>query len=162
LEVVAVADVTLENLMSEDRVFPPSDEFVAAANAGPDIYEEAADSEAWWMKQALERITWYQEPTIGLNSDDAPFYKWFEDGKLNLSYNCLDRHLDTIGDKIAYHWIGEPGDTRDITYSELHKEVSKFANALKRGSAPSTRCASAASLRTHSPTEFRTARPRSS
>jgi len=126
-----VADVTLENLMSEDRVFPPSPEFVAAANAGPEIYEEAADSEAWWMKQALDRISWYQEPTIGLNSDDAPFYKWFEDGKLNLSYNCLDRHLDTIGDKIAYHWVGEPGDTRDITYSELHKEVSKFANALK-------------------------------
>jgi acetyl-CoA synthetase len=117
--------------MSEDRVFPPSDEFVAAANAGPEIYEESADSEAWWMKQALERIAWYQEPTIGLNSDDAPFYKWFEDGKLNLSYNCLDRHLDTIGDKIAYHWIGEPGDTRDITYAELHEEVSKFANALK-------------------------------
>ena len=126
-----MADVTLENLMSEDRVFPPSPEFVAAANAGPEIYEEAADSEAWWMKQALDRISWYQEPTIGLNSDDAPFYKWFEDGKLNLSYNCLDRHLDTIGDKIAYHWVGEPGDTRDITYSELHKEVSKFANALK-------------------------------
>ncbi len=126
-----MAEVTLENLMSEDRVFPPSDEFVAAANAGPEIYEESADSEAWWMKQALERIAWYQEPTIGLNSDDAPFYKWFEDGKLNLSYNCLDRHLDTIGDKIAYHWIGEPGDTRDITYAELHEEVSKFANALK-------------------------------
>ncbi|MEA2022714.1 MAG: acetate--CoA ligase [Actinomycetota bacterium] len=126
-----MADVTLENLMSEDRVFPPSEEFVAAANAGPEIYDESADSEAWWMKQALERITWYQEPTIGLNSDDAPFYKWFEDGKLNLSYNCLDRHLDTIGDKIAYHWVGEPGDTRDITYSELHEEVSKFANALK-------------------------------
>ena len=126
-----MADVTLENLMSEDRVFPPSPEFVAAANAGPEIYEEAADSEAWWMKQALDRISWYQEPTIGLNADNAPFYKWFEDGKLTLSYNCLDRHLDTIGDKIAYHWVGEPGDTRDITYSELHKEVSKFANALK-------------------------------
>jgi acetyl-CoA synthetase len=126
-----VADVTLENLMSEDRVFPPSEEFVAAANAGPEIYEESTDAEAWWTKQALERISWYQEPTIGLNADNAPFYKWFEDGKLNLSYNCLDRHLDTIGDKVAYHWVGEPGDTRDITYSELHKEVSKFANALK-------------------------------
>jgi acetyl-CoA synthetase len=126
-----VADTTLENLLSEDRVFPPSEAFAAAANAGPEIYEESADSEAWWTKQALERITWYQEPTIGLNSDNAPFFKWFEDGKLNLSYNCLDRHLDTIGDKVAYHWVGEPGDTRDITYSELHTEVSKFANALK-------------------------------
>ncbi len=126
-----MAEKTLENLMSEDRVFPPSDEFVAAANAGPEIYDESADWEAWWMKQALERITWYQEPTIGLNSDNPPFYKWFEDGKLNLSYNCLDRHLDTIGDKVAYHWIGEPGDTRDLTYSDLYEEVTKLANGLK-------------------------------
>jgi acetyl-CoA synthetase len=126
-----VADVTLENLMSEDRLFPPSEAFVAAANAGPEIYEESADAEAWWMKQALERITWYQEPTIGLNAENAPFFKWFEDGKLNLSYNCLDRHLDTIGDKVAYHWIGEPGDTRDLTYSDLYEEVTKLANGLK-------------------------------
>ncbi len=126
-----MADVTLENLMSEDRLFPPSEAFVAAANAGTEIYEESADAEAWWMKQALERITWYQEPTVGLNAENAPFFKWFEDGKLNLSYNCLDRHLDTIGDKVAYHWIGEPGDTRDLTFRELHEEVSKFANGLK-------------------------------
>jgi len=126
-----VADVTLENLMSEDRLFPPSEAFVAAANVGPEIYEESADAEAWWMKQALERITWYQEPTIGLNTENAPFFKWFEDGKLNLSYNCLDRHLDTIGDKVAYHWVGEPGDTRDLTYSDLYEEVTKLANGLK-------------------------------
>jgi len=126
-----VADTTLENLLSEDRVFPPSEEFAAAANAGPEIYDESADWESWWMKQALERITWFQEPTVALNSDNPPFYKWFEDGKLNLSYNCLDRHLDTIGDKVAYHWIGEPGDTKDITYRELYEEVTKFANVLK-------------------------------
>jgi len=126
-----VADTTLENLLSEDRVFPPSEDFAAAANAGPEIYDESADWESWWMKQALERITWFQEPTVALNSDNPPFYKWFEDGKLNLSYNCLDRHLDTIGDKVAYHWIGEPGDTRDITYRELYEEVTKFANVLK-------------------------------
>ncbi len=126
-----MADVTLENLMSEDRLFPPSEAFVAAANAGPEIYEASADAEAWWMKQALERITWYQEPTIGLNAENAPFFKWFEDGKLNLSYNCLDRHLDTIGDKVAYHWVGEPGDTRDLTYSDLYEEVTKLANGLK-------------------------------
>ena len=126
-----MADTTLENLMSEDRVFPPSPEFVAAANAGPEIYDESEDWEAWWMKQALERVSWYQEPTVGLNDENAPFFKWFEDGKLNVSYNCLDRHLDTIPDKVAYHWVGEPGDTRDITFAELHEEVSKFANALK-------------------------------
>ena len=126
-----MAENTLENLMSEERVFPPSEAFVAAANAGPEIYEESEDWEAWWMKQALERIDWYQEPTVGLNDENAPFYKWFEDGKLNLSYNCLDRHLETIPDKVAYHWVGEPGDTRDITFKELHEEVSKFANGLK-------------------------------
>jgi len=126
-----VAEKTLEDLMSEERVFPPSEAFVAAANAGPEIYEESEDWEAWWMKQALERISWYQEPTVGLNDENAPFFKWFEDGKLNLSYNCLDRHLDTIPDKVAYHWVGEPGDTRDITFKELHEEVSKFANGLK-------------------------------
>jgi acetyl-CoA synthetase len=128
---VDVAEKTLENLMSEERVFPPSEAFVAAANAGPEIYEESEDWEAWWMKQALERISWYQEPTVGLNDENAPFFKWFEDGKLNLSYNCLDRHLETIPDKVAYHWVGEPGDTRDITFKELHEEVSKFANGLK-------------------------------
>ena len=126
-----MAENTLENLMSEERLFPPSEEFVAAANAGPEIYEESEDWEAWWMKQALERISWYQEPTVGLDDENAPFFKWFEDGKLNLSYNCLDRHLDTIPDKVAYHWVGEPGDTRDITFKELHEEVSKFANGLK-------------------------------
>ena len=98
-----MADVTLENLMSEDRVFPPSPEFVAAANAGPEIYEEAADSEAWWMKQALDRITWYQEPTIGLNSDNAPFYKWFTNGKLNVCNQCVDRHLADKADKILWN-----------------------------------------------------------
>ena len=123
--------ITLEDLLSEDRVFQPSDGFAASANAGADIYDEAADWEAWWMQQALNRITWYSEPTIGLNESNPPFFKWFEDGTLNLSYNCLDRHLDAIGDKIAYHWIGEPGDTRDLTYAELHEEVCRFANGLR-------------------------------
>ena len=66
-----MADTTLENLMSEDRVFPPSPEFVAAANAGPEIYDESEDWEAWWMKQALERVTWFKEPTVGLDDSNA-------------------------------------------------------------------------------------------
>ena len=65
-----------------------------------------------------------------LDDSNPPFYKWFTDGELNLSYNCLDRHLDTHGDKVAYHWIGEPGDTRTITYRELYEDVCRFANAL--------------------------------
>jgi acetyl-CoA synthetase len=122
----------LENLLREDRTFPPSGEFTAQANAQPGIHEEAAqDYEAFWRNQALERITWFTEPTEGLDDSNPPFFKWFKDGELNIAYNCLDRHLEDHGDQVAYHWIGEPGDTRTLTYSELAREVNKFANALK-------------------------------
>jgi len=122
----------LENLLQEDRVFPPSQEFAVQANAQPGIHEEAvADFEAFWKRQALERITWFTEPTEILDDSNPPFYEWFADGKLNLSFNCLDRHLDDHGHQIAYHWIGEPGDTRDITYSDLAAEVGRLANGLK-------------------------------
>jgi acetyl-CoA synthetase len=122
----------IENLMTEERLFPPSEEFVAAANIGPEVYEKAEDDYlAFWKEQALTRIEWVKEPTVVLDDSNAPFYKWFSDGELNVSYNCLDRHLETDGDRIAFHWIGEPGDTRDITYRELHEEVSKLANGLK-------------------------------
>jgi acetyl-CoA synthetase len=122
----------IENLLSENRSFPPPSEFTAQANAQPGIHEEAAsDPEAYWMKQALSRITWFKEPKEGLDDSNPPFYKWFSDGELNLSYNCLDRHLDDHGDQVAYYWVGEPGDTRTITYADLHRDVCRFANALK-------------------------------
>ncbi len=122
----------LENLLREDRIFQPSDEFVAQANARPGIHEEAAaDTRAFWMEQALDRITWFKEPTEILDDSNPPFFKWFKDGELNLAYNCLDRHLEEHGDQIAYHWIGEPGDTRALTYQDLADEVSRFANGLK-------------------------------
>ncbi|MFP4074465.1 MAG: acetate--CoA ligase [Actinomycetota bacterium] len=122
----------LENLLDEQRTFPPSDEFAAQANAKPGIHEEAAkDYKAFWQRQALERISWYTEPTEVLDDSNPPFFKWFADGELNLSYNCLDRHLDEHGDQVAYHWVGEPGDTRTLTYAELATEVNKFANGLK-------------------------------
>jgi len=122
----------LENLLREDRTFPPSSEFTAQANAQPGIHDEAAaDYRAFWQKQALERITWFTEPTEVIDDSNPPFYKWFKDGELNLSYNCLDRHLAEHGDQVAYHWVGEPGDTRSLTYSDLAKEVNRFANALK-------------------------------
>jgi acetyl-CoA synthetase len=130
LEVI-MSDRTLENLLQEERVFPPSAEFAARANVGPEVYGESEDWKDWWLEQARNRITWYKEPTESVDESTPPFYRWFADGQLNLSYNCLDRHLDTLGDKVAYHWIGEPGDTRDLTFSELHEEVSKFANGLK-------------------------------
>ncbi len=122
----------IENLSREDRVFPPSASFVAAAAAGPGIYAEAeADWIGFWVKQARERVTWFRKPTQALDDSKAPFFTWFADGLLNLSYNCLDRHLaDGGGDKVAYHWEGEPGDARMITYAELHADVCRFANAL--------------------------------
>ncbi|HEX6148077.1 MAG TPA: acetate--CoA ligase, partial [Acidimicrobiia bacterium] len=122
----------LENLLQEERTFPPSEKFTAQANAKPGIHEEAdADFEAFWQKQALERISWFTEPREVLDDSNPPFFKWFQDGELNLSYNCLDRHLDSHGDQVAYHWVGEPGDTRTLTYSDLAREVNRLANGLK-------------------------------
>jgi acetyl-CoA synthetase len=123
---------TLENLLREDRTFPPPPAFTAQANAGPGIHEEAAaDYLAFWKRNALERISWFKEPTVVLDDTNPPFFKWFPDGELNLSYNCLDRHLADHGDQVAYHWIGEPGDTRTLTYADLAKEVNRLANGLK-------------------------------
>ena len=122
----------IANLLTEDRVFPPTEEFVAAASVGAEVYEEAeADYLAFWKKQALSRVSWFKEPTVVLDDSNAPFFKWFSDGELNVSYNCLDRHLDDSGDKVAFHWIGEPGDTQDITYRDLYERVTKLANGLK-------------------------------
>ncbi len=121
----------LENLLEENRVFEPSADFTAAANAGPDIYAEAEeDWLGFWRNQALNRVSWFREPTEVLDDSNPPFYKWFSDGELNLAYNCLDRHLETQGEKVAYHWVGEPGDTRTITYRQLYEDVCRFANAL--------------------------------
>ena len=122
----------LENLLHEERTFPPSDAFVAQANAQPGVHDEAGtDYQAFWKKQALDRITWFKEPTEILDDSNPPFFKWFKDGELNLAYNCLDRHLEKHGEQVAYHWIGEPGDTRTLTYQDLADEVNRFANGLK-------------------------------
>ena len=120
-----------ESLSTEDRVFPPSEEFAAQANAKSGIHEQAeADWLGFWEQPARSRSSWFKEPTEVLDDSNPPFFKWFKDGELNLTYNCLDRHLDTQGDKVAYHWIGEPGDTRTFTFRELYEEVNRFANGL--------------------------------
>ena len=97
----------------------------------PDLYAEAeADFEAFWAKHARERIDWTTPFTTTLEWD-LPFAKWFTGGQLNVAYNCVDRHVERgLGDKVAYHWIGEPGDTRTLTFADLQREVSKAANAL--------------------------------
>ena len=122
---------TLDNLLSESRTFPPPAEFAAAANATSEMYDRAAaDREAFWAEQA-EHLQWDTKWSQVLDWSDAPFAKWFVGGKLNVAYNCVDRHVaDGNGDRVAIYWEGEPGDSRQITYAELQQEVSRTANAL--------------------------------
>jgi acetyl-CoA synthetase len=123
----------IENLLHEDRKFPPSSEFTAQANAQPGIHEAAAaDPIGYWEREDRQRISWFKEPTVVLDDSNPPFFKWFSDGELNVTYNCIDRHLEAgRGDKVAYYWEGEPGDDRVITYQQLGDEVNRFANGLK-------------------------------
>ncbi len=128
-----MAERTIENLLQEDRIFRPSPEFTEQANAQPGLHEQAAtDPVAYWETQARNRVTWFKEPTVLLDDSNPPFFKWFTDGELNMSYNCLDRHIEAgKGGKVAYYWEGEPGDERAITYQDLYEEVCRFANGLK-------------------------------
>ncbi len=122
----------IENLLGENRTFDPPSSIVENANATKEWFDLAEqDRLAYWQKQALERITWYKEPTEILDDSNSPFYQWFKDGELNLSYNCLDRHLETDGDRVAFYWEGEPGDTQEITYQDLYERVCKLSNGLK-------------------------------
>ncbi|WP_238017417.1 acetate--CoA ligase [Dactylosporangium sp. AC04546] len=122
---------TLENLLNETRQFPPPAEFAAAANLTEGAYAEARqDRIAFWEKQA-RRLSWAKDWEQALDWSNPPFAKWFVGGQLNVAYNCLDRHIEAgRGDKVAIHWEGEPGDTRTITYADLHRSVCQAANAL--------------------------------
>src|SRR3954471_9830016 len=123
----------LSELLEVERFDPPEEFRSGALLNDPSIYEQAAAGpEAWWMEQAKQLLDWAQEPSEGLDESNPPFYKWFADGKLNASANCLDRHVEAgRGDRVAFHWRGEEGEERDITYAELLAEVKRFANALK-------------------------------
>ena len=124
----------IEAHLDETRRVPPPAGFVQHARiTDRSLHDEAdADFEGFWHRRALEQISWYHEPTQSLDDSNAPFYRWFADGTLNLSYNCLDRHVDSGGgEKVAYTWIGEPGDERVITYAELLADVERAASALK-------------------------------
>ena len=122
----------LKGLLEQESFAPPAAFVEAAALNDPSIYAEAAtDSPAWWGERALE-LDWFEPFTKTLDDSAAPFYKWFEDGKLNASYNCLDRHVEAgLGNRVAFHWFGEEGEQRDITYAELLADVKRAANALK-------------------------------
>ena len=129
--------MSIESVLHENRVFPPSEAFQSTANvSGIEAYralvaEAAEDYEGFWGRLANALIGWHKPFTKVLDESDAPFCKWFADGELNVSWNCLDRHLATRGDKTAIIFEGDRGDVTHITYRELHTRVSRFANALK-------------------------------
>jgi acetyl-CoA synthetase len=120
----------IETMFLEERRYPPPADFAAQANARPGIYEEGFD--AFWEREGRERLTWF-EPFNELYEWAPPYAKFFLGGKLNVCFNCVDRHVEAgRGGKVAYHWEGEPeGERREITYADLLRDVSRFANALK-------------------------------
>ena len=128
-----MTEPAIEAYYSEDRTFPPPEAFAAhALVADQSLYEEAErDPEAFWARQARELVTWFDDFDT-VCEWNLPFAKWFVGGTLNVAYNCLDRHVEAgRGDRVAYHWEGEPGDTRTYTYSGLKTDVCRFANVLK-------------------------------
>ena len=130
--------MSIESVLHENRVFEPSDAFKQQANvSGMAAYnalcaEAKADYEGFWAKLARELLVWSKPFTKTLNEDKAPFYKWFEDGELNVSANCLDKHLNTIPNKVAIIFEADNGDTKNVTYKDLYHQVCQFANGLKK------------------------------
>jgi len=122
----------LEEMLDIEKFEPPEDFAKSALLNDPSVYDDAEkDWKGWWMKQAKE-LHWFNEPTEDVDDSDPPFYKWFKDGKVNASYNCLDRHVeDGNGDRVAFHWRGEEGEEEDLTYADLLRDTQKLANALK-------------------------------
>jgi acetyl-CoA synthetase len=121
----------IETLFLEERRYPPPEDFAAQANAQPDIYERSF--EEFWETEGRERVTWF-EPFTKMLEWEPPYAKWYLGGKLNVCFNCIDRHVEAgNGGKVAYYWEGEPEDERrELTFSDLQREVVHFANALKK------------------------------
>jgi acetyl-CoA synthetase len=121
----------IDTIFLEERRYPPPPDFASQAEATAEIYDQ--DLETFWEREGRERVSWF-EPFTELYEWNPPYAKWFLGGKTNVCFNCVDRHVEAgRGDKIAYHWEGEPvDDTREITYSDLQREVVRFANALKK------------------------------
>jgi len=123
----------LTELLEVERFEPPAGFAAAARLSDPAIYAEAAGGpEDWWLRQATELLDWERPPSEALDESDPPFYRWFADGRLNVSANCLDRHVAAgLGERVAYHWRGEEGEQRAVTYGELLADTQRFANALR-------------------------------
>ena len=127
------AEQRLDLLLQVSDFAPPAGFAAQAKVADPAVYAQAAaDPPAWWADQARQRLDWNAPFTEVLDDSNPPFYRWFADGTLNVSYNCLDRHvLAGHGDRVAFHWHGEEGEQRDLTYAELLADVQRLANGLK-------------------------------
>jgi len=121
---------TIDTMLLEERRYAPDAEFARQANAQPEIYER--DWADFWETEGRERLTWF-EPFSKLYEWEPPYAKWYLGGKLNVCFNCVDRHVAAgNGDKVAYYWEAEPEDERrTITFADLQRDVVKFANALK-------------------------------
>ena len=131
-----MADKNIESVLLEERTFTPAPAFSARAHLKPADAEALRrrareDHVGFWTDLAAQELTWHTPFTVGLDATRAPNYRWFSDGRLNASYNCLDVHLNTRAEKTAVIFEGEPGDVRRLTYRELHAQVCRFANALK-------------------------------
>src|SRR4029453_2042514 len=126
----AMSDQAIETLFEEDRRYPPPPEFTAQANAKEDIYE--VRFEDFWEREGHARVTWF-EPFTSLLEWELPYARWYVGGKINIAYNCLDRHVAAgLGDRVAYYYEGEPVEERaSITYQQLLDEVVRAANGLK-------------------------------
>ncbi|WP_455380633.1 acetate--CoA ligase, partial [Acidihalobacter prosperus] len=125
----------IESVLHEERIFQPPQSFISKARLNKETlaalhHQASVDYEGFWADRANEEITWEKPFTSTLDDSNAPHYRWFKDGYLNVSYNCLDRHLEKNGDKTAIIFEGEPGDIQRYSYRELHAKVCQFANAL--------------------------------
>src|SRR5262249_7222090 len=132
----SMAKKDIQSVLQEDRVFPPSKNTAQHATLKAAelqrMHEKAADDYiGFWADLAAAEIEWQKPFTVPLDDSRAPNYRWFTDGQLNVSHNCLDVHLAARGDKIAVIFEGEPGDVRKLTYAQLHQQVCQFANAVK-------------------------------
>jgi acetyl-CoA synthetase len=176
--VKAVAQKNISSDLQENRLFPAPARFRRESSMSPEslarMYDKAAeDYVGFWADLAVAEIDWRRPFTVPLDDTDAPNFRWFTDGQMNVSHNCLDVHLATSADKVAIIFEGEPGDVRRLTYRELHAEVCRCANALKAQGVGkgdriviymprSTRWCSAAFRRMPSRTGSRTRAPNSS
>ena len=129
---------SINNILEEKRIFPPSKKFAENSNISTQeellsLKKQASDNPIqFWESFAKSELDWFEPFQTVLDNENEPFFEWFKEGKLNITYNCLDRHIKRgLGGKTALIWEGEPGDSKKYTYEELLKEVCKAANALK-------------------------------